>query len=192
MTTNLKCISIKQKFQGEKSMNKRVTSIALFDKQSLEKLDHIISELNIKLCKVPYREEDREKLDTLPYHFTFCVWEIQEKDKAIEIIKNIKFKEIILNIIGINIKESFNNSWNLYFDIEQNEELYKLQKQIYDSAKIEKYNPDTFIPHITIHCDKDYNKIEKLKEILNKNFKPFKVKFSEIGLFEIYPAIRIQ
>ena len=84
-------------------MNKRVTSIALFDKQSLEKLDHIISELNIKLCKVPYMEEDREKLDTLPYHFTFCVWEIQEKDKAIEIIKDIKFKEIILNIIGINI-----------------------------------------------------------------------------------------
>ncbi len=35
-------------------MNKRITSIALFDKQSLEKLDHIISELNIKLCKVPY------------------------------------------------------------------------------------------------------------------------------------------
>lgn len=173
-------------------MNKRITSIALFDKQSLKKLEHIISELNIKLCKVPFREEDREKLDTLPYHFTFCVWEIQEKDKAIEIIKDIKFKEIILNIIGINIKESFNNSWNIYFDIEQNEELYKLQKEIYDRAKIEKYNPDTFIPHITIHCDKDYDKIEKLKEILNKNFKPFKIRFSEIGLFEIYPAIRIQ
>jgi 2'-5' RNA ligase len=172
-------------------MNKRITSIALFDKQSLEKLEDITNTLDMKFCKVPYREEEREKLDTLPYHFTFCVWEIQERDKAIKIIENIKFKEIVLNIKGINIKESFNNSWNLYFDIEQNEELYKLQKEIYESAKIEKYNPDTFIPHITIHCDKDYNKIEKIKNILNKNFKPFKVRFSEIGLFEIYPVVRI-
>ena len=95
-------------------MNKRITSIALFDKQSLEKLEDITNTLDMKFCKVPYREEEREK-----------------------------------------------------------------------------YNPDTFIPHITIHCDKDYNKIEKIKNILNKNFKPFKVRFSEIGLFEIYPAVRI-
>ena len=116
----------------------------------------------------------------------------KKKDEAIEIIKSIKFKEIILNIIGVYIKESFNNSWNLYFDIEQNNELYKLQKKIYDSAKIEKYNPDIFIPHITIHCDKSYDRLEKFKKILDVDFKSFKVKFSEIGLFEIYPAIRIQ
>ena len=42
-----------------------------------------------------------------------------------------------------------------------------------------------------IHCDRDYNKIVKVKETINNNFLPFEVKFSEIGLFEIYPAKRL-
>lgn len=172
-------------------MEKRITSIALFDNESLENLKAKVNMIDEKLCKVPYREKNRENLDTLPYHFTFSVWNIEEKGRAIEIIRNIKFKEIKLNVIGVNVKESFNDSWNLYFEIEQNGELYKLQKDIYTCAKIEKYNPDIFIPHITIHCDKDYNKIKKLQEILNKNFTTITVKFSEIGLFEIYPAKRI-
>ena len=172
-------------------MEKRITSIALFDNESLENLKLRVNMINEKLCKVPYIEKNRESLDTLPYHFTFSVWNIKEKDKAIEVIKNIKFKEIKLNVIGVNVKESYNGSWNLYFEIQQNDELYKLQKDIYNCAKIEKYNPDIFIPHITIHCDKDYNKIKKLKEMINKNFKPVTIKFNEIGLFEIYPAIRI-
>lgn len=172
-------------------MGKRITSIALFDNESLEKLELNVNMIDEKFCKVPYREENRENLDTLPYHFTFSVWDIQEKNKAVEIIKNIKFNQITLNIIGISIKESFNDSWNLYFDIERNDELYNLQKEIYNCAKIEKYNPDIFIPHITIHCDKDYNRVKKLKEVIDKNFKPLKVKFNKIGLFEIYPAKRI-
>lgn len=51
-------------------MNKRVTSIALFDYESLNKLKEITNRINEHLCKVPYIEKDREKLDTLPYHFT--------------------------------------------------------------------------------------------------------------------------
>ena len=172
-------------------MKKRITCIALFDNESLEKLKFKINMIDEKICKVPCIEENRENLDTLPYHLTLLVWNIEEKDKAIEVIRNIKFEEIKLNVIGVNIKESINDSWNLYFEIEQNDELYKLQKQIYNRAEIEKYNPDIFIPHITIHCDKNYNRIKKLKEIINKNFKPVKVKFNEIGLFEIYPAKRI-
>jgi 2'-5' RNA ligase len=173
-------------------MNKRITSIALFDKQSLEKLEDITNTLDMKFCKVPYREEEREKLDTLPYHFTFCVWDVQDKDKAIDTFKEVNCKEIILNIIGLRIKESYNNSWNLYFDMEQNVELYRLQKEIYSKSRIEKYNPDTFIPHITIHCDRDYNKIIDLKKKLDKDFIPFKVRFDNIGLFEIYPAERLE
>lgn len=172
-------------------MRKRITSIALFDNESIEKLKEKVDKIDKRLCKVPYREENRENLDTLPYHFTFCVWDIKEQNKAAEIIKNIKFEEITINIIGVSIKESFNDSWNLYFEIEKNNELYKLQKEIYTCAKIEKYNPDIFIPHITIHCDKNYDRVKKLKEIIGKNFKTLKVKFSEIGLFEIYPAKRI-
>ena len=73
-------------------MNKRVTSIALFDHESLNKFEKITSRINEHLCKVPYRENDREKLDTLPYHFTFTVWNIEDKSK--EIISYIKYKKI--------------------------------------------------------------------------------------------------
>ena len=60
-------------------MNKRITSIALLDDTSLNKLKDISDMLDERLCKVPYSEENRESLDTLPYHFTFCVWDIQKK-----------------------------------------------------------------------------------------------------------------
>lgn len=173
-------------------MGKRATIIALFDEQSLSKFKYVTDKVNSPLCKVPYREENREELDTLPYHFTFCVWDAQDRDKAIEVFKEINCKEIILNIIGLSIKESYNNSWNLYFDMEPNDELYSLQKEIYSKSRVEKYNPDTFIPHITIHCDRNYNKILDLKKKLDKDFVPFKVKFNKIGLFEIYPAKRIE
>ena len=130
-------------------MKKRITCIALFDNESLEKLKFKINMIDEKICKVPCIEGNRENLDTLPYHLTLLVWNIEEKDKAIEVIRNIKFEEIKLNVIGVNIKESINDSWNLYFEIEQNDELYKLQKQIYNRDEIEKYNTDIFITQIT-------------------------------------------
>ena len=101
-------------------MSKRITSIALFDKDSLNKFDESVQSINEHFCKVPFREENRETLDTLPYHFTFTVWDSSQKDIAMEIIKKIKFNEINLMIIGVNIKESFNDSYNLYFEIERN------------------------------------------------------------------------
>ena len=173
-------------------MNKRITSIALFDKDSLNKLNESIKSLNETFCKEPLQENNRKSLDTLPYHFTFTVWDSSEKDIAVEIIKRIKFNEIKLRIIGVNIKESFNDSYNLYFEIERNNSLYLLQKQIYDLAKIEKYNPDNVIPHITIHCDKDYEKLVKIRDNIMNSFIDFEVSFKQIGLFEIYPAKRIE
>lgn len=173
-------------------MGERVTSIALFDKESLRRLDECVKGLNENFCKVPFREENREDIDTLPYHFTFTVWNINDKNKAIEVLKKIKFNKIKLKVIGVNIKESFHESYNLYFEIERNESLYLLQKSIYDLAKIEKYNPGNFIPHITIHCDKDYNKLVKIKDTIMNNFADFEISFEQVGLFEIYPAKRIE
>lgn len=172
-------------------MNKRITSIALFDRESLNKFEKITSRINERFCKVPYIEDDRESVDTLPYHFTFTVWNIEDKERAREIVRNLKINEVKLKIIGVNVKESVNNSWNLYFEFEKNNELYEIQKDIYNLAKIEKYNPDTFIPHITIHCDRDYNKLVEIKETINRNFQPFEVRFNEIGLFEIYPTKKL-
>lgn len=41
-------------------MNKRITCIALFDKNSIKKLNDIVKEENETFCKVPFREENRE------------------------------------------------------------------------------------------------------------------------------------
>ena len=130
-------------------MSKRITCIALFDEESLEKLYNSIKLVNNNFCKVPFREINRKQLDTLPYHFTFTVWDENEANKAIDIFDKIQFNAINLKIKGVNIKESFNNSWNLYFEVEKNQSLYDLQKKIYNLAQNEKYNPDYFIPHIT-------------------------------------------
>lgn len=80
-------------------MSKRITSIALFDKNSLHRLNKNIKGLNKTFCKVPFREGNRESLDTLPYHFTFTVWNSSEQDIAMKIIKRIRFNEIELKII---------------------------------------------------------------------------------------------
>lgn len=97
-------------------MNKRITSIALFDRESLNKFEKITSRINERFCKAPYIEDDRESVDTLPYHFTFTVWNIEDKERAREIVRNLKTNEVKLKIIGVNVKESVNNSWNLYFE----------------------------------------------------------------------------
>lgn len=59
-------------------------------------------------------------------------------------------------------------------------------------ARIEKYNPYQFVPHIKIHCDKDYEKLVKIKDTMMSNFINFEVRFKQIGLFEIYPTKQIE
>ena len=76
----------------------------------------------------------------------------------------------------------------MYFKIKENIELQNLQKQVYNIPPVEKYNPNKFKFHITIHVDKDYDKIIKIKKELEQSFIPFELNVSSIGLFEIYPA----
>lgn len=52
----------------------------------------------------------------------------------------------------------------------------------------EKYNPDNFNFHITIHIDKDYTKINLMKEKLLDKYTPFILEVDTFGLYEIYPA----
>lgn len=64
----------------------------------------------------------------------------------------------------------------------------RIQRFIYENQniRIEKYNPETFIPHITIHIDKNYERILQLQENIMKNFNPFYIKTIKISLYEIY------
>ena len=51
---------------------------------------------------------------------------------------------------------------------------------------IEKYNPNKINFNITIHIDRDYEKVKQMKKQIN--FIPFKVNVENVGLFKIYPA----
>lgn len=178
-------------------MKNRYTCITMFDEESLNNIYKAL--LNLKdydLCKVPYLKEpytvdDREKADTLPYHFTLSYWDETNKEEAIEVFKQISIEKIDLLVEDVKIKEGNENSFNMYFSFDATKELKEIQTQIYTKTKNEKFNPNTYLPHISIHSDKDYNKLLKMKDIIMKEFKPFTVSFNKLGLFEIYPAKRI-
>lgn len=172
-------------------LTNRITCITMFDDESLKKIENFLKDSDIKLCKLKYKEKKREENDKLPFHSTICVWNNIDKTEVINIVENIKFGEIKLKVIGTKIKASSNDGFNLYFELEKNDELINILKYIYEKSKVEKYNPNTFIPHITIHIDRDYSKIINLQKEIMEKFKPFNVKFKKLGLYEIYPPKKI-
>lgn len=145
------------------------------------------------MCKLKYDENNREEKDKLPFHSTICVWKNKNPIEIKDILKKLEFRKFELKIIGTKIKKSTQNSYNLYFEFEKNKEFTKIQRFIYENEniRIEKYNPETFIPHITIHIDKNYERILQLQENIMKNFNPFYIKTIKISLYEIYPPKKI-
>ncbi len=173
--------------------NSKITCIAMFDNESLDKINWHFKNVEFKMCKLKYDEENREEKDKLPLHSTICVWKNKNPIEIKDIINKFEFNEFELKIIGTKIKKSTQNSYNLYFEFEKNEKFTNIQEFIYnnDNQKVEKYNPQVFIPHITIHIDKDYTKILKLQSKIMNGFKPFNITVNRIGLYEIYPPKKI-
>lgn len=171
-------------------MNKRITCITLFNKDSINRINSLLKKTNIKLCKVPYLENDRYSKDTLPYHITLHSWNKNQEEEALDIFKQIKISPIKLVVNSINIKES-HNAYNLNLGIESNKDLINLYKIFYKETKNPKYNFETIKPHITIHYDVDLDKIICIKNSLEKGFKKFVIEFDKIGLYEIYPVKKI-
>ncbi len=171
-------------------MNERITFISVFNDISLEKIEHYTKKINDKLCKVPFGKnvDNREEADTLPYHFTLSAWDIFCEEKIIDELSKIKYPKLKILINNIEIMNGKENSFVLCFSIEKSEELKLLQSKIYQMLPSEKYNPDNFNFHITIHIDKDYTKINSMKEKLLEKFIPFKLEVDTFGLYEIYPA----
>ena len=162
---------------GDELMNELITFISVFNDISLEKIEYYTKEINDKLCKVPFRKtvDNCEEADTLPYHFTLSAWNISYKEKVINELSKIEYPKLKILINDIRIMNGKENSYVLYFDIEKNEELKSLQSKIYQVLPSEKYNPENFNFHITIHIDKDYTKIISMKENLLENFIPFEL-----------------
>ena len=172
-------------------MNERITLISQFDENSYNQIEEIINKLdqNKNICKVPFgKNVDRYKVDTLPYHFTMCAWNIKDKESIISKLNQLYFAKLKVKITGLNIMTEKENSYCLYFELENNEELKKLQRKVYNLCPSIKYNPDNFTFHITIHIDKDYEKIICMKNILEKDFKDVELFVGNFGLYEIYPA----
>lgn len=173
-------------------MNERITLISHFDKNSTIKINERINKLgeDKNICKVPFGKnvDNREEADTLPFHFTMCAWNIIDEEDIISKLKQIKFSKLKIKVIGLNIMSGKENSYCLYFELEKNIELEKLQREIYNQCPSEKYNPDNFTFHITVHIDKNYEKIIRMKNVLEKNFKEIELVVENFGLYEIYPA----
>ena len=171
-------------------MKERITFIGTFDNNNLEKINNITKHIDEKLCKVPFGKnvDSREEVDTLPYHFTLIAWDIKKEEKVINELSKIEFPKLKVLINNVEIMNGKENSHVLFFSIEPNKELKLLQQKIYQILPSEKYNSDNFQFHITIHIDKDYKKIEDIKEKLLQNFVPFELDINTFELYEIYPA----
>jgi len=173
-------------------MKDRITLIALFNEVDITKIQQSITINRDELCKVPYIDglNDRKSVDTLPYHFTFCAWDVEYEKYIIEKLRKIKFtsKEILID--GVDIIENKNSSYILYLNAVVDEKIKSYQENIYNIMPVEKYDPKRINFHITIHVDKDYEKIKRIKEQIK--FKPFSVKIDKVGLFKIYPAELIE
>ncbi len=172
-------------------MNERITLISIFDNESIIRIKDILKVINkVNLCKVPFGKNvvNREEVDTLPFHFTFCAWDISQEKEILNSLKNISFNKFQIKIKDIKIMNGKENSYILYFEVENNDYLKELQKEIYKISPIEKYNPDNFKFHITIHIDKDYELVLKMEKELKENFESFNLVVESLGLYEIYPA----
>ncbi|MBO5095440.1 MAG: hypothetical protein J6B98_00995 [Bacilli bacterium] len=171
-------------------MNERITLVSIFNNDNLSKIQYYIKYINRNLCKVPFGKNvnNREEADTLPYHFTLLAWDISNKENVINKLSKLSFSKLRILINDVKIRKGKENSYVLYFNIEDNENLKLLQKNIYKNLPCEKYNPNNFNFHITIHIDKDYSKIILMKEKILESFIPFEIEVDTFGLYEIYPA----
>ncbi len=174
-------------------MSKRITLISFIEKNEISKVEQLMSNVTENTCKVPYgiNDEKRYEIDNLPYHFTIFATNKENQDKMLEFAENINIDKIQLKVNDIKIMNAKYNSYCLYLSIEENQQIKELQRLFYKEFPKEKYNPDDFTFHMTLHIDNDYNKILKMQNTLKQNFKPFFLNFNILALFD-YPGDMIK
>lgn len=174
-------------------MSKRITLISFIEQTEMNKIENLMSTISEETCKVPYgiNDENRYEIDNLPYHFTIFATNKENQDKILEIAESITVDKIKLKVNDIKIMNALYNSYCLYLSIEESSKIKELQRIFYNEFPKEKYNPDEFIFHMTLHIDKDYNRILKMQNILKQNFKPLFLEFDTLALFD-YPGEMIK
>lgn len=174
-------------------MSKRITLISFMEKNESSKVEQLISKIDQKTCKVPYgiNDEKRYEIDNLPYHFTIFATDKENQNKMLEIAEKINVDKIQLKVNDIKIMNARYDSYCLYLSIEENQQIKELQRIFYLEFPKEKYNPDDFVFHMTLHIDKDHNRVLELQNKLKQNFKPFYLKFNTLALYD-YPGEMIK
>lgn len=174
-------------------MSKRITLISFIEKNEINKVEQLMNNINENTCKVPYgiNDEKRYEIDNLPYHFTIFATNKENQEEILKIAESINIDKIQLKVNDIKIMNALYNSYCLYLSIEESYKIRDLQRIFHTEFPKEKYNPDDFIFHITLHIDKDYDKILRMQNILKQNFKPFFLEFDMLALFD-YPGEMIR
>lgn len=97
-------------------MNERITLVSLFDNNNLAKIEYYTKQINEKLCKVPFGKNvnNREEVDTLPYHFTLSAWDISDEENVINELSKITFSKLKLLVNNVKIMNGKENSHVLY------------------------------------------------------------------------------
>lgn len=170
-------------------MSNRITLISLIDQIEMNKINNLLTIINQKTCKVPYGINDnkRYEIDNLPYHFTIFATNKENQNQMIAILNKINCNKIQVKINDVKIMSARHDSYCLYLSIEENEKIKELQRIFYNEFPKEKYNPNNFVFHMTLHIDKDYDYILNLQKLIKENFKPFTVEFNTLALYD-YPG----
>ena len=174
-------------------MSKRITMISFMNKTELDKVEKLMDNIQIKTCKVPYGIDDKNRynIDNLPYHFTIFATDKENQNEIIKIAQKIDIDKIKVKVNNVKIMKVRNESFVLYLAIEDNEEIKELQRIFFNEFPKEKYNPEKFTFHLTLHIDKDYDKVLELQNTINDNFKPFYLEFDRLALYD-YPGDMIK
>lgn len=174
-------------------MSKRITLVTLFDDTEINKINDLMKKIQERTCKVPYGidDENRFKIDNLPFHFTIFATNKENENLILNLANKINMEKIKLEIEEAEIMEARNDSFCLYFPIKENIHIKKLQEIFYNKLPNENYNPKNFTFHLTLHIDKDYEKVLSMKKIINEDFKPFSLEFNKLVLFN-YPGDKIK
>lgn len=170
-------------------MESRITIISLFSDLDESKIKNLLKNVNIPLCKVPFKKdiENRFLADTMPFHMTLSADNITNEQIVTEKLNELEFSETSITIDKLDILPGKENSYVLVFNVLPNKELTAFQEKIYKVLPTPKYNPKEIKFHITIHISKNYDEIIYLKNNIEINFKPLKLTIDKIGLYKIWP-----
>ncbi len=172
---------------------KRITLITNFEKKELNKIETLMKNIIDKTCKVPYGidDEKRYEIDNLPYHFTIFATNKENQEKILEIAKSINIDKIQIQVKDVEIINIKYDSYCLYLSIEENIFMKQLQRVFYNQFPKERYNPDNFLFHMTLHIDKEYDKVLNMRNKIKENFKPFNLELKQLVLYD-YPGDMIE